>query len=228
MSATLTIEQPQKCEEYLVQHAFLSGQSLPGAEDARLMAQVKEPPCRKATPFLFAWWWTLCAIPTETRESWGKQAVQEPKKKAAKEEQAKKEAVPEKEELPEDDLFGEETEEDKKAAEERKAKKAAEAEKKSKAKAEIIMKSRVVFEVKGFELEQDFQALGDKIINEIEQDGLVWQKKFEIVPEAFGMKKLKMTMTIEDEKISSDDILDRIAQWEDEVQSCDVIEFTKA
>ena len=59
-----------------------------------------------------------------------------------------------------------------------------EAEKKKKA---VIAKSRIVFDVKGFEVEQDWEALGNKILKEIQMDGLVWQPKFKVVDDDFDM-----------------------------------------
>jgi len=50
----------------------------------------------------------------------------------------------------------------------------------------------------------------------IELDGLVWNKDLKLVEIAFGMKKLVVSTVVEDEKISSDDIIERIEaiKWE--------------
>ena len=97
------------------------------------------------------------------------------------------------------------------------------------AKKVIIAKSRVVFEVKGYEEKQDFDELGKRIMKEVNRDGLVWQDSFKIVPYVYGTFKLQMTMIVEDEKVSADDIMEEIKdKWEDEVQNCDIVEFNKA
>ena len=64
------------------------------------------------------------------------------------------------------DLFGEETEEEKKAKEEMKAKK-----KEKKEKKKPIDKSHVILEIKGWEKDQDLEALAKKIISTIKKDG---------------------------------------------------------
>merc|ERR1739848_327007 len=86
--------------------------------------------------------------------------------------------APKKEEKPKDDdddfdLFGEETAQDVAAQEDFKKQQEAEAAKK-KAKPKPIAKSQVCFDVKGYEEDQDFEALAQKIKKEVVMDGLVW------------------------------------------------------
>jgi len=66
-------------------------------------------------------------------------------------------------------------------------------------KGPVIAKSVVVFDVKGYEVGQDFESLATKIRAEVNMDGLVWMDKHQILEIAFGMKKLQMSMLIEDE-----------------------------
>jgi translation elongation factor EF-1beta len=122
------------------------------------------------------------------------------------------------------DLFGDETEEDKKAAEELKTK----VEAPKKVKVAPIAKSLVCFDVKGYEVGQDFEAMAAKIRAEVNADGLIWMDTHKVVPIAFGMMKLQMTMLIVDDKIQTDDIFEQIEAWEDDVQSTDVVSFNKA
>ncbi len=56
-------------------------------------------------------------------------------------------------------------------------------------------------------------------------DGLVWNKDVKIVPIAFGMNKLQIGCVVEDSKVGTDDIFEKIQEWEDEVQSCDIVTF---
>jgi elongation factor 1-beta len=209
-------------EKFLSQHAYLSGKNLPGKEDAEVLKQIKEVPCHTKTPAIFAWWWALVSFDESVKATWGAEAKKaEPKKEEKKPE-------PKKDEVDELDFFGEENEEEKAAMEE--LKKQQEAKKKeAAAKKVIIAKSRVVFEVKGYEEKQDFNELGHRIMKEINRDGLVWQDSFKIVPYVYGTFKLQMTMIVEDEKVSADDIMEEIKdKWEDEVQNCDIVEFNKA
>ena len=96
----------------------------------------------------------------------------------------------------------------------------------AKGKKAVIAKSIVVFDVKVFEQEQDLDALANKIF-ELNLDGLVWNKDYKKVPVAFGMNKLQIGCVIEDDKVATDDIFDKILAWEDEVQSCDIETFQK-
>lgn len=70
-------------------------------------------------------------------------------------------------------------------------------------------------------------ALAKKIYDTIQPEGLVWNKDHKKVPVAFGMFKLQMGCVVEDEKVSTDDIFEKIEVWEDEVQSIDIVTFQK-
>jgi translation elongation factor EF-1beta len=56
----------------------------------------------------------------------------------------------------------------------------------------------------------------------IEKDGLVWgASKFVAV--GFGIKKLQINLVIEDDKISLDELQEEIQEFEDYVQSTDIV-----
>ena len=59
--------------------------------------------------------------------------------------------------------------------------------------------------------------MSEKIYKELVLDGLVWNKEPKIVPIAFGMNKLQLGCVIEDAKVGTDDIFEKIEAWEDEV-----------
>lgn len=115
------------------------------------------------------------------------------------------------------DLFGEDTA----AAEKKEAPKPKPKEEKKKEKKPVIAKTILFFDVKVYEQETDLEALAQKIYAEVNQDGLTWNKEHQILPVAFGMNKLQMKCVIEDEKVYSDDIYEKILAWEDTVQSVD-------
>jgi len=131
-----------------------------------------------------------------------------------------------------DDFFASSDEEDEeaaKAAEELKAKRVAEYNARKAAKEEkkgkTIAKSSITFDVKPWDDETDLDALCAKI-KEHQQEGLVWgtsQKK----PLAYGIFKLVVTCVVEDDKVGSDDLIEMIEAFEDEVQSVDVAAFQK-
>jgi len=57
-------------------------------------------------------------------------------------------------------------------------------------------------------------------------DGLLWgtaQKK----PLAYGIFKLSITCVVEDDKVGSDDLTEKIEAFEDHVQSVDIAAFQK-
>merc|ERR1711970_316430 len=153
---------------------------------------------------------------------------------------AKKEEEPAKKEESEDDddddmdFFDDSDDEDEeaKAAQEAlKAKRVAEynarkAEKAAK-KGVVAAKSMITLDVKPFDDETDLDALAAKIKSEITMDGLVWGQKHEKKPLAFGIFKLVVTAVVEDEKVSTDDLTEKIEEYDDEVQSVDIAAFNK-
>jgi glutathione S-transferase/translation elongation factor EF-1beta len=124
-----------------------------------------------------------------------------------------------------DDLFGDDEPEDdsaKKAAkaksDEMKAKAKASAAKK-KVKAPVIAKSSVMFEVNPLDDLTDLDALYKRIKDEIVMDGLLWGLDMKKVPVAFGIFKLIVACVVEDEKVSVDDVQEKIESFEDMVNS---------
>ncbi|CAJ0568774.1 unnamed protein product, partial [Mesorhabditis spiculigera] len=132
-----------------------------------------------------------------------------------------------KEEAADDDdfeLFGsddEEDEEKKKIVEERLK---AYAEKKSK-KPGPIAKSSVILDVKPWDDETNLDEM-EAHVRSIEMDGLVWggAKKIAI---GYGISKLQIITVIEDAKVSVDDLQEKIQEFEDHVQSVDIVAFNK-
>merc|ERR1711964_114376 len=82
-------------------------------------------------------------------------------------------------------------------------------------------KSIATLDVKPWDDETDMKAL-EAGVREIEQDGLVWGLS-KLVPVGYGVSKLQITVVIEDEKVSLDDLQDKIAtDLEEFVQSSDI------
>lgn len=57
-------------------------------------------------------------------------------------------------------------------------------------------------------------------------DGLVWNREPKKINVAFDIFKLQIGCVIEDDKILTDDIFDKIEEWE-EVQSVDMVSMQK-
>ena len=122
------------------------------------------------------------------------------------------------------DLFGEKIKEDKKSKEEMKRKN--KENNKSEKKKEVD-KSHVTLEIKGWDADQDLDSLAKKIISTIKKDGLRWNTGYKLEEVAFGVKKIIIAFTAEDEKCSVQEIVDEIESWENDIQSVEVVSFNK-
>merc|ERR1712024_266927 len=123
------------------------------------------------------------------------------------------------------DLFGsddEEDDEEKKRITEERLK--AYHEKKSK-KPKVIAKTNVLFDVKPWDDETDMDAML-KEVKTIEQEGLVWGAS-KLVPVGYGINKLQVMCVVEDEKVSIDELSEKICDFEDYVQSVDIAAMSK-
>ncbi|KAI6180119.1 hypothetical protein M3Y98_00685100 [Aphelenchoides besseyi] len=121
------------------------------------------------------------------------------------------------------DLFGSESENDEEKERIKEERLKAYAEKKAK-KPGPIAKSSVILDVKPWDDETDLKEM-EKLVKSIEQDGLVWGAS-KLIPIGYGINKLQVVMTIEDEKVSVDDLIEKItSDFED--HSCDIVAFNK-
>jgi len=123
------------------------------------------------------------------------------------------------------DLFGSDSEED----DEEKARVTAErlkayADKKSK-KPALIAKTSVLFDVKPWDDETDMNEML-KACKSIEMEGLVWGAN-KLVPVGYGISKLQLMCVVEDEKVSIEELQEKMADFEDFVQSVDVAAMNK-
>merc|ERR1739848_807216 len=123
------------------------------------------------------------------------------------------------------DLFGssdEEDDEEKKRITEERLK--AYHEKKSK-KPKVIAKTSVLFDVKPWDDETDMDAMLTQV-KTIEMEGLVWGAS-KLVPVGYGIKKLQVMCVVEDDKVSIDELSEKICEFEDFVQSVDIAAMSK-
>merc|ERR1712122_234469 len=121
-------------------------------------------------------------------------------------------------------LGGSAGEEDDEAAKIREQRLAAYAEKKSK-KPALIAKTSVLLDVKPWDDETDMDAL-TKAVKSVEMDGLTWGAT-KYVPVGYGIKKLVVMCTVVDDKVSIEELQEKIEAFEDFVQSCDVAAMNK-
>jgi len=80
----------------------------------------------------------------------------------------------------------------------------------------VVAKSLIVWEVKPWGEETDLDEMA-KLILGIEQDGLFWKTEYKKEPIAYGVFKIVIGATIEDAKVSTDDIQEKIEAFEDHV-----------
>ncbi|XP_075591406.1 glutamyl-tRNA(Gln) amidotransferase subunit B, mitochondrial isoform X1 [Dermatophagoides farinae] len=86
-----------------------------------------------------------------------------------------------------------------------------------------VAKSSVVLDIKPWDDETDMKEM-ERLARTVEMDGLVWAK---LVPLAFGIKKLQIVCVIEDEKVSVEELGEKLTEFEDYIQSVDVAAFNK-
>ncbi|XP_033762893.1 elongation factor 1-beta-like [Pecten maximus] len=124
------------------------------------------------------------------------------------------------------DLFGSDDSEEEAEAVALKEKRLAEYAAKKAKKPAVIAKSNIVLDIKPMDDETDMADV-EKKVREITKDGLLWGAA-KLVPVAFGIKKLQIAMVVEDDKVSVDDITEKIEEdLEDFVQSVDIHLFQK-
>ncbi|KJH43766.1 EF-1 guanine nucleotide exchange domain protein [Dictyocaulus viviparus] len=192
----------------LASQAFATGFVL-SAEDCALFDALSSGPCPKAYPHVARWYKNIASYDKNERISW--MSAGGCAKKDAEDNNI--------------DLFGSDDEEDlekKKIVEERLK---AYAEKKA-AKPGPIAKSSVILDVKPWDDETNLEEM-ENLVRGIEMDGLVWGGA-KLIPIGYGIRKLQIICVIEDAKVSVDDLIDKItSDFEDKVQSVDIVAFNK-
>jgi len=123
------------------------------------------------------------------------------------------------------DLFGSDDEEEDAEAARIREERLAEYRKKKEGKTKPAAKSVVTMDVKPWDDETDMKAL-EAAVRSIEKDGLVWGAST-LVAVGFGIKKLQINLVIEDDKVSLSDLEEEIQEFEDYVQSTDIVAMQK-
>lgn len=119
------------------------------------------------------------------------------------------------------DLFGSDDEEEDAEAARIREERLAEYKKKKEGKTKPAAKSIVTLDVKPWDDETEMKEL-EANVRSIEKDGLVWGGS-QLVAVGFGIKKLQINLVIEDDKISLDELQQQIEEFEDHVQSTDIV-----
>lgn len=144
----------------------------------------------------------------------------------AKPEPAKPAAAPAKAEKKDDDfdLFDDDDEDEEEKERIKAERVKAYADKKAK-KPVLIAKSSILLDVKPWDDETDMKAL-EESVRSIVMEGLVWGSS-KLVPVAYSVKKLQIQCVVEDDKVSTEVLEEKICEFDDYVQSVDIAAFNK-
>ena len=209
-------------ESRLANAQWLGGQQ-PSKDDAEAFTGLNGTyPNVDSHPHAFAWFALVSRFTPAIRDSWAASAAAPAKadkaKKGGKKEEPKKAAAAEEDEF---DPFADDDEDDQDARMALKAKAIG-----KKAKPLPIAKSIILLEVKVWEADTDLDKLAD-MVKSIKMDGLEWKEQIRKEPVAFGVFKLIVGCVVEDLKVSVDDLSEKIQEFEDYVQSVDILSFNK-
>ena len=171
-------------------------------------------------PHVFGWISLVGKFNEKVRATWpAAGAPDAPAKKEKGGDKPKKDAAPKKEAVKKPaaddddmDLFGDD-DADAEAAKAAAAKVKAAAQ--AKPKKVVIAMSIVMLEVKPLDDTTDLDVLQKKILQDIVMDGLYWKTEYKKEPVAFGIFKLIIGFSLEDEKVSVDDVVEKIEAMED-------------
>jgi len=123
------------------------------------------------------------------------------------------------------DMFGDEEDDEEVAKRNAERVAAYQAKKAASSKPALVAKSSVLLDCKPWDDETDMKELEAKV-RTIEMDGLVWGQS-KLVPVAYGLKKLQIGCVIEDDKVSTEVLEEKILEFEDHCQSVDIAAFNK-
>nr|AAI06341.1 Wu:fj06d02 protein [Xenopus laevis] len=123
------------------------------------------------------------------------------------------------------DLFGSDDEEESEDAKRVRDERLAQYEAKKSKKPTLIAKSSILLDVKPWDDETDMGKL-EECVRSIQMDGLLWGSS-KLVPVGYGIKKLQIQCVVEDDKVGTDVLEEKITAFEDFVQSMDVAAFNK-
>jgi len=199
----------------------------PSQADVKAFQQLKEAPAVEKYPHAYRWYKHIASHESEFSKLPGDPSKEATAYGPGSEELTLNPAkAPEKAEEEDDevDLFGSDEEEDEEN-EKLKAARVEEYKQKKAGKAKPAAKSIVTLDVKPWDDETSMKEL-EESVRGIEQDGLVWGGS-KLVAVGFGIKKLQINLVIEDDKVSLDELQEKIEGFEDYVQSSDVAAMQK-
>jgi len=221
-----TNEGLKNLNKYLLEHSYVTGFLLT-AEDFTAFDTVGSEPDNTTYPNAARWYRHLASFTEEERKEYtGEETAAE--EEAAPEEEAPaaaEEATGASAGDDEVDLFAddEDVEDERSRMIEERARQ--EMEKKRAQGKLAIAKSMVVLDVKPLDDETDMAEV-ERLVREIELEGMEW-KASKLVDVCYGIKKLQISCVVLDEVVSIDELIEKIQEFEDQVQSVDIAAFNK-
>ncbi|TFK48266.1 elongation factor 1 beta/delta chain [Heliocybe sulcata] len=206
-----------KLEAHLATRSYIEGYT-PSQADVHVFKALSSAPDATAYPHTARWYSHIKSYESEFESLEGSSKAGEGFIGGAA-------TAPAAEEDEDVDLFGSDDEEADAEAEKLKAERVAAYNAKKANKPKTVAKSLVTLDVKPWDDETDMEAL-EKAVRSIEQPGLLWGSS-KLVPIGYGIRKLQMTLVVEDELVSTDELQEKIAEFEDYVQSTDVAAMQK-
>ncbi|KAJ7153441.1 hypothetical protein C8R43DRAFT_1001931 [Mycena crocata] len=207
-----------KLEQHLATRSYVEGYT-PSQADVVVFKAISSAPSAESSPHVARWYTHIKSYASEHASLPGSSTAGEAFLGAS----SAAPAAPADDD-DEVDLFGSDDDDDAEA-ERIKAERVAEYTKKKAGKPKTIAKSVVTLDVKPWDDETDMAAL-EASVRSIEWDGLLWGSS-KLVAIGYGIRKLQMTLVVEDDKVSTDELQEKIAEFEDYVQSTDIAAMQK-
>ncbi|KAJ6625939.1 hypothetical protein B0H10DRAFT_566010 [Mycena sp. CBHHK59/15] len=206
-----------KLEQHLASRSYVEGYT-PSQADVVVFKSIASAPSAETSPHIARWYTHIKSYAAEHATLPGSSTAGEAFLGSSAP------AAAPAEDDDEVDLFGSD-EEDDAEAERLKAERVAAYNIKKAGKPKTVAKSVVTLDVKPWDDETDMAAL-EAAVRSIEKDGLLWGSS-KLVPIGYGIRKLQMTLVVEDDKVSTDELQEQIAEFEDYVQSTDIAAMQK-
>jgi len=204
----------QELNTFLADNSYISG-FVPSKADLSVFDALGKAPAAQYAN-IARWYRHIASFSAQERSAWAGSAV--PQVAGAKPTVA---AADDDDDV---DLFGSDEEEDAENERLKAERVKAYSEKKSK-KPALIAKSSILLDVKPWDDETDMKEM-ERLVRTIVMDGLLWGVS-KLVPLAYGINKLQICCVIEDDKVSVDELQEKIQENEDFVQSVDIAAFNK-
>ncbi|XP_053684058.1 probable elongation factor 1-beta [Sabethes cyaneus] len=222
------VKTPKGLEElnnFLADHSYIEGY-VPSKADLSVFDALGKAPAGNNV-HAQRWYRHIASFSAQERAAWGGQALPQvagakPTVTAAAPAAAAAAADDDDDDV---DLFGSEDEEETAEAARLKEERLAAYNAKKSKKPALIAKSSIILDVKPWDDETDM-AVMESSVRSIEMDGLLWGAA-KLVPVGYGIKKLQICCVIEDDKVSVDELQEKIQDFEDFVQSVDIAAFNK-